>query len=107
MNKELFKASGIRALRSFLQALIAQIPAGFVITPAMIQYFKVGYIYITLAIIANAALYAFVAFCTGIIGGLPEVQLEETLYSLDNEADEEYMNFVDEIDETIDEEGDA
>lgn len=32
MNKELLKAAWVRAYRSFLQAIVAQIPAGFVIT---------------------------------------------------------------------------
>ena len=89
MNKELLKAAWVRAYRSFLQAIIAQIPAGFVITPAMIQYFKVGYFYVIVAIICNAALYSFASFVTCIVGGLPEVQLTETLYALDNNPDEE------------------
>ena len=91
MTKELLKAAWIRAYRSFLQALVSQIPAGFVITPAMIQYFKVSYFYVILAIVFNAVLYALTSFATCIIGGLPEVELQETLYSLDNVvyADEE------------------
>ena len=89
MDKELLKASWIRAYRSFLQAIVAQIPAGFVITPAMIQYFKVGYIYVILAILANAALYAATSFATCLIGGLPEVNTLNTLYALNNDPDEE------------------
>ena len=89
MNKELLKAAWVRAYRSFFQALVAQIPAGFVITPAMIQYFKVGYIYVILAVIGNAALYGLASFVTCIVGGLPEVQLEQTLYDLDNDPHNE------------------
>ena len=89
MNKELLKAAWVRAYRSFLQALVAQIPAGFVITPAMIQYFKISYIYVILAIMANAALYAFTSFITCIVGGLPEVKLKDTLHALDNDPDDE------------------
>lgn len=91
-NKELLKAAWIRAYRSFLQAIVSQIPAGFIITPAMIQYFKVGYIYVILAVLCNAALYALASFITCIVGGLPEVKLQQTLYSLDNdgEIDPEY-----------------
>ena len=85
MNKELLKAAWVRAYRSFLQAIVAQIPAGFVITPAMIQYFKIGYVYIIVAIICNAALYGLTSFITCVVGGLPEVQLEQTLYDLDND----------------------
>lgn len=99
MNKELLKAAWVRAYRSFLQALVAQIPAGFVITPAMIQYFKVGYIYVILAVVCNAALYGLASFVTCIVGGLPEVDLSHTLYALDNDPDVE--------DEPFDEEGDA
>lgn len=94
MDRELLKAAWVRAYRSFLQALVAQIPAGFVITPAMIQYFKVGYIYIIFAVICNALLYGFTSFVTCIVGGLPEVQLSKTLYDLDNDSsedDEEYL----------------
>jgi hypothetical protein len=89
MNAELLKAAWVRAYRSFFQALVAQIPAGFVITPAMIQYFKVGYIYVILAVIGNAALYGLASFVTCIVGGLPEVQLEQTLYDLDNDPHNE------------------
>lgn len=87
MDRELLKAAWVRAYRSFLQAIVAQIPGGFVITPAMIQYFKITYIYVILAIIANAAIYAFVSFVTCIAGGLPEVNVANTLYSLDNVPD--------------------
>lgn len=89
MDKELLKASWVRAYRSFLQGIIAQIPAGFVITPAMIQYFKIGYIYVILAILANAALYATTSFATCLIGGLPEVNTLNTLYALDNDPENE------------------
>lgn len=98
MNKELVKAAWVRAYRSFLQALITQIPAGFVVTPAMIQYFKISYIYVILAIIANASLYGLAAFITGIVGGLPEVSLKNTLYALDNDPNDD-----DEVEDESDE----
>lgn len=101
MNKELLKAAWVRAYRSFLQAIVSQIPAGFIITPAMIQYFKVGYVYIIIAIVCNAALYAFASFVTCIVGGLPEVALADTLYDLDNDPDED-----EDDEEDDDEEGD-
>lgn len=99
MNKELLKAAWIRAYRSFLQAIVSQIPAGFIITPAMIQYFKISYVYVILAILCNAALYALASFITCIVGGLPEVQLAETLYALDNDGEIEPNNYVEEGDE--------
>ena len=104
MNKELVKAAWVRAYRSFFQALVAQIPAGFVITPAMIQYFKVGYIYVVVAVICNAALYGFASFVTCIVGGLPEVQLANTLYDLDNDSPEDMEEDEEEIED--EEEGD-
>lgn len=89
MNKELLKASWVRAYRSFLQAIVAQIPTGFVITPVMIQHFKISYVYVIVAILCNAVLYAVASFATCMIGGLPEVALTDTLYALDNDPDEE------------------
>lgn len=79
MDKTLIRASFIRAFRSFLQAIVAQVPAGFIVTPAMIQYFKVGYLYVILAVLVNAFIYGAVSFATCIIGGLPEVNATELL----------------------------
>lgn len=99
MNKnDLLKAAWIRAYRSFLQAIVAQIPAGFVITPAMIQYFKVSYIYVIIAILCNAAIYGFTSFVTCMVGGLPEVKLADTLYALDNEPHYEEEDVEDDED---------
>lgn len=77
MTKQFWEAAWTRALRSFLQAIVAQIPAGFVITPAMIQYFNVSYLYVILAILANASLYALASLGTSVITGLPEVDKVE------------------------------
>lgn len=99
MNKELLKAAWVRAYRSFLQALVAQIPAGFVITPAMIQYFKIGYIYVVVAVVCNAALYGLASFITCIVGGLPEVELTNTLYALDNDPEDEDEEFEEDEEE--------
>ena len=99
MDRELLKAAWVRAYRSFLQAIVAQIPGGFVVTPAMIQYFKITYIYVILAIIANAAVYAFVSFVTCIVGGLPEVQMSNTLGALDNDPYDEEDDIEEEDDD--------
>lgn len=90
MNKELLKAAWVRAYRSFLQALIAQIPSGFIITPAMIQYFKVSYVFVILAIVANAVLYGFASFVTCVVGGLPEVEYAEHIYMSEEEPEDSY-----------------
>ena len=97
MNKNLLKAAWVRAYRSFLQAIVAQIPAGFVITPAMIEYFKVSYLYVLLAIIANAALYALASFITCMLGGLPEVEYKQHIYM---DAEEPLDSFIVEEGET-------
>lgn len=99
MNKELLKAAWVRAYRSFLQAIVAQIPAGFVITPAMIQYFKVGYFYVIVAIICNAALYGFASFVTCIVGGLPEVPMYHELVYEDPEEDSDDEDYEEEGEE--------
>lgn len=105
MDKTLIRASLIRALRSFLQAIVAQVPAGFVVTPAMIQYFKVGYLYVILAIIINALIYGAVSFATCIIGGLPEVKAGELLgtgiQTLRNEYPDELEQTTDEEEEEV------
>lgn len=99
MNKELLKAAWIRAYRSFLQAIVSQIPAGFIITPAMIQYFKISYVYVILAILCNAALYALTSFITCIVGGLPEVNLASTLEAFDANLEPGINHNVEEGDE--------
>lgn len=92
MDKELLKAAWVRAYRSFFQALVAQIPSGFVITPAMIQYFKVSYLFVILAIVANAVLYGFASFVTCIVGGLPEVEYEHHQYMSVEEPEDSYTD---------------
>lgn len=106
MNKTLLKAAWVRAYRSFFQGIVSQIPAGFAVTPIMIQHFKISYVYVIAAILCNAALYAFASFVTCMVGGLPEAQLQETLYDLDNEGDEDVdYDITDEDEDEDDEEG--
>ena len=69
------KANAIRAGKTFYQSLIGSIPATFVITPAMIQYFNISCVYIILAWIANALLTTFVCFASNRFHSLPEVEL--------------------------------
>lgn len=95
MNKNFWKAALIRAIKTFAQAMVAQIGAGSV---GIVQFDWVG----ALSVSAMAAVLSIFTS----LAGLPEVQLTETLYSLDNDPDEE-----DEIEEVgdgteDDEEGD-
>ena len=95
MNRNFWKAALIRAIKTFAQAMVAQIGAGSV---GIVQFDWVG----ALSVSAMAAVLSIFTS----LAGLPEVQLTETLYALDNDPDEE-----DEIEEVgdgteDDEEGD-
>ena len=74
MNKKLVKASLKRALRTFIQVLVGCIPTGFIVTPAMVQHFDRGLLWVVLGWIATALLSALASFLQGILGGLPEVK---------------------------------
>lgn len=94
MSKTWIKAALIRALKTFAQAMVAQIGAGSI---GIVQFDWLG----ALSVSAMAA--ALSIFTS--IAGLPEVELQQTLYDLDNEGDENYMNMYRELDdEEIDEE---
>jgi hypothetical protein len=54
-------------------------------------------------VIGNAPLYGLASFVTCIVGGLPEVQLADTLYALDNDP---YIEEEDYEEDEDDEEGD-
>ena len=92
MNREWVKAAGIRALRTFIQAILAVWTTGMMITEVNWK--------VALLTAGSAAIYSIL---TSIVTSLPEVQLQDTLYALDNEADEEYMENLANI---VDEEGD-
>lgn len=78
MTKEFWKAALIRAIKTFAQAMVAQIGAGSV---GIVQFDWVG----ALSVSAMAAVLS--VFTS--LAGLPEVQLSETIYALDNEPDED------------------
>ena len=78
MTKEFWKAALIRAIKTFAQAMVAQIGAGSV---GIVQFDWVG----ALSVSAMAAVLSIFTSLTG----LPEVQLSETIYALDNEPDED------------------
>ena len=81
MNREFWKAAGIRALRTFIQVILAVWTAGQLIT-------EVDWKFLLLSAFSSAVY----SFLTSIVAGLPEVQLADTLYSFDNvgEMDPEY-----------------
>lgn len=102
MTKEFWKAALIRAIKTFAQAMVAQIGAGSV---GIVAFDWVG----ALSVSAMAAVLSIFTS----LAGLPEVQLSETIYALDNDPvedgeDEEDYYDIEDIDEVYEdiEEGD-
>lgn len=87
MNKDFWKAALIRAARTFLQVVLAVWTAGQLIT-------EVDWKFLLLSALSSAVY----SLLTSLLSGLPEVQLADTLYDLDNEGDEEYVAEFDELD---------
>lgn len=87
-NIEFWKATAIRCVRSFISVIMGCWTAGQLITEVDWK--------VTLLSAFSTTVYIFLA-C--ILAGLPEVQLADTLYDLDNIADEEYYNEVREMDD--------
>ena len=90
MTKEFWKAAAIRALKTFAQAMVAQIGAGSV---GIVQFDWVG----ALSVSAMAAVLSLFTS----LAGLPEVQLQDTLYAYDNDVSDD-----EEEDYDYEEEGD-
>lgn len=76
MNKDFWIAAGVRAFRTFLQVILAVWTAGQLIT-------EVDWRFVLLSAFSSAVY----SLLTSILAGLPEVQLTETLYALDNDPD--------------------
>lgn len=88
MTKDFWIATLYRAIRTICQTAIATIGTAMVIT-------DVNWLYV----VSASALAGLLSVLTSIATGLPEVELQQTLYSLDNIVDE------DEDEDDIDEEG--
>ena len=78
MNKEFWKAAGVRAIRTFLQVILAVWTAGQLITEVDWKF-----------VILSAFSSAVYSLLTSILAGLPEVSLTGTLYALDNDPYDE------------------
>ena len=90
MTKEFWKAALIRALKTVCQTAVATIGTAMVVT-------DVDWVYVVSASLLAGSL----SLLTSISVGLPEVQLIDTLYALDNDPDD----YDDEEDEEFEEEG--
>lgn len=98
MNYEFWKAALIRAVRTFLQVILAVWTAGQLIT-------EVDWKFLLLSAFSSAVY----SLLTSVLAGLPEVNLTQTLYDLDNdpEEDDDEDDAYDPTDEiSIPEEGD-
>lgn len=84
MNKEFWKAAGVRAIRTFLQVILAVWTAGQLITEVDWKF-----------VILSAFSSAVYSLLTSILAGLPEVNLTDTLYALDNDPYDEDDDFED------------
>lgn len=75
---EFWKAAGVRALRTFIQVILAVWTAGQLIT-------EVDWKFVLLSAFSSAVY----SLLTSILAGLPEVNTLNTLYALDNDPDKE------------------
>lgn len=76
MTKDFWKAALIRAIKTICQTAIATIGTAIVVT-------DVNWVYV----LSASTLSGILSLLTSISVGLPEVQLADTLYALDNEVD--------------------
>ena len=74
MNADFWKATLIRAIRTICQTAIATIGTAIVITDVNWMY-----------VLSASALAGILSILTSVATGLPEVELAQTLYALDND----------------------
>lgn len=110
MSKEFWKALLMRSIHAVWETAVATLPAAIVVTPAMIAQFNwetaMGIFYAVAAWALSAIFAGVLSAAKSMKVGMPEVQLSETLYALDNEPDEEDEELDAEYPEEDDEEGD-
>ena len=88
MSIEFWKAALIRAARTFLQVILAVWTAGQLIT-------EVDWKFLLLSAFSSAVY----SMLTSILAGLPEVNLQNTLYDLDNDPEDDDDEEFEEYDE--------
>lgn len=78
MTREFWESALIRAIRTVCQTAIATIGTAVVLVDVNWMY-----------VISASALSGILSILTSIATGLPEVDLQKTLYDLDNDPDED------------------
>lgn len=103
MTKEFWDALLIRAIHAVWETAVATLPAGIVITPAMIAQFNwstaKGWFIAFLAWALSAIFAGVLSAIKSTKVGMPEVQLADTLYELDNDGEVDPDYIVDEEDD--------
>lgn len=93
MNKDFWKALFMRAIHAVWETAVSTMPAAIIITPAMIEHFDLdtakGYFYIVTAWLLTAVFSGVLSAIKSAKAGMPEAQLAETLYALDNDPVED------------------
>ena len=80
MNKDFWKATRIRALKTVCQTLAAMLPAGYVITPAIVQALDWKVMYVVIAWLGTGLLAGIASVLTSIATGLPEVEYKHHIH---------------------------
>jgi len=78
MNKDFWKAALIRAIKTICQTAVATIGTAMVIT-------DVNWVHV----LSASLLSGILSILTSLSVGLPEVQLSDTLYALENDGEDE------------------
>lgn len=106
MDKDFWKALLIRAWHAAWETAAATLPAAIIVTPQMIEQLNwttvKGYLFAFLAWLLTAVFAGILSAIKSAKVGMPETQLAETLYALDNdpELDDDEDEFEDEDPET-------
>ena len=102
-NKGFWKALLMRAIHAVWETAVATLPATIVVTPVMIEQFNWetarGVFYAVLAWALSAIFAGCLSALKSAKAGMPEVQLANTLYALDNKGEDNPKNFVEDGDE--------